>query len=380
MRPDPKVLSGGGRVSLVSSEADLDTALPDELLLPTAAAMQLPACLATGSASCPGGALRCQNGFAECGRPGQAATITATVRDSRCEDGSPPINTPLASLPLRTSFVMKSGEGGHTHQAVDTSATEPIPGSPQAVLAVRPTAFSTGGGTVARFEPSSGLWTARTDPAGELRATVTAGEVSGEAEIAVSEDPDSLAAIFASYVLAPGAVLEMPAPLTLAVRFVPPSQILREIEPQPGLYNLSGNPQTPSSPESLNHDSNHWIDPAIQHLITGMATAFKLDHPFIDDGSVLTHDEDLILNIDDASLADGGLFDKSATYTFPHEFHRAGRDVDILHSHLHDFANGHNPPSTSREILRGSLRGLEAYILSKGGVIYLEPQIHVRFP
>lgn len=352
MTEHPKVLSAGAIVTLEVSPSVVAPALANETVSPVGAHM----------ASLGQPDLQIFQGAA---RPGGVAAVTATVRDARC------VSVSLPRVAVEVSFLFKAGSGGHTpHQTADVSPVLSASiAAPLSVLdEVRPTT------PAASFDAASGVLSGTTGPAGTLKADAKAGEVAGRVEVRASVNEA------ASPVFAPGASVSDPPAKDLIVAVTG----LVPIQPQPGLYHLSGNRFTPPPLHTPgfgdNHDANHFIRPDLQQYVIGMAAYFQLAHP------------EFGLNIDDASLSTGGLFDLKGNYSYcssatlncttgpggglaGHEYHRFGTDVDIR-LEVFKFANASTPKWQKKKIMDA----IQRYAESKGGVFAVEPSIHVRFP
>jgi len=73
------------------------------------------------------------------------------------------------------------------------------------------------------------------------------------------------------------------------------------------------------------HPSNHWLTPAVQSALIDGLQNFLIEFP---------SKTPITFELNDMSLANGGLFDICGAWVRPHSCHRAGEAVDINTSNL----------------------------------------------
>lgn len=377
MRPNPQVLSGNATARVALSTAIIAPEIRDERSTPVGAHMA-----SIDAANAANGRTLQFQIYANAQVPGGSSTVTASVTDDRCL-------APLPGVTIDVGFVFEAESGGHSPHPGSESDRSPVlsasissPAGLSVLNSVDRAQFSPLSWS---FDAVTGVLSGETVSEGTLVAFARAGEVAGRVRIRATVDETRSTSAFA-----PGAVVLDSAPQSLNVGFFTG---MVPIQPSPGLYHLSGNRFsgtdlfTPGFGD--NHDVNHFIQPHLQQYLIGMAAKFQLQFP--------GHG----LNIDDASLVTGGLFDVKGTYSWcttpdlacsigsglaGHEYHRFGNDVDIrIRAFKYTPSQIDDPRLGEATPVEGFgkqkiLDAIQIYAEDHGGVFAKEDVIHVRFP
>ncbi len=201
-------------------------------------------------------------------------------------------NQPLANQNVTVTariILPSSPPGGHDH------TNQPLVDSLGVFTDLNTTATDTG------------MITTSTDANGRIQLSYRAPSFGGQIELTAQ-------AIITGSVINPDTVIARDA---LAVRVPGLAQLPADANNYVKVGGTNDHHGPPLFQQEMD-DHNHWGEQAAIDSLEQIAIAWRQGFP-----------QELILHINDISLACGGLFDVSGMWRSPHQDHRIGRDVDL---------------------------------------------------